>query len=118
MPLEISSFLDKTSTPGVTRQTIGSGKESYPSGLKTTTESNPGVQKNKPDSIEIDNLTGLVFSANRKVDYKINQENNEMVIRIVDSESGEVVRQIPGKDFISLMQRINEFNKKILDKEV
>lgn len=117
MSVEISSFLDKTSVAGATRQAIKSGKENHRGGLKPATESNPSVNKVIPDSLEIDSFSSLVFSANRKVDYKISQVNDEMVIRIVDSESGEVVRQIPGKDFIRLTQRISEFNKKILNKE-
>ena len=45
----------------------------------------------------------------------VNQEKDELVIRIVDKESGEVVRQIPGEDFLRLTSRVAEFNQKILD---
>ena len=47
--------------------------------------------------------------------YQVNQETDELVIRIVDKESGEVVRQIPGEKFLRLTSRIAEFNSKILD---
>ena len=45
--------------------------------------------------------------------YIINQEKDELVIRIVDKESGEVVLQIPGEEFLRLTSRIAEFNNKI-----
>ena len=48
-----------------------------------------------------------------KLSYMVNQEKNELVIRIVDKESGEVVRQIPGEEFLLLTSRIAEFNNKI-----
>ena len=43
----------------------------------------------------------------------VNQEKDELVIRIVDRKSGEVVRQIPGEEFLRLTSRIAEFNNKI-----
>jgi flagellar protein FlaG len=49
------------------------------------------------------------------VGYKIDPETHEVVIRVVDSESGEVIKQIPGEDFVKLAQRIAEFNQKSLD---
>ena len=48
-----------------------------------------------------------------KLSYMVNQEKNELVIRIVDKESGEVVQQIPREEFLRLTSRIAEFNNKI-----
>ena len=45
--------------------------------------------------------------------YMVNQEKDELVIRIVDKESGEVVRQIHGEEFRRLTSRIAEFNNEI-----
>ena len=50
---------------------------------------------------------------NHKVSYMVNQEKDELVIRIVDKESGEVVQQIPREEFLRLTSRIAEFNNKI-----
>ena len=53
-----------------------------------------------------------------KVDYQINQETGEVIIRILDTESDEVVQQIPGEDTLRLFSRITDFNKKIIDESV
>jgi uncharacterized FlaG/YvyC family protein len=53
-----------------------------------------------------------------KVDYQINQKTDEVIIRILDTESDEVVQQIPGKEFLRLFSRITDFNKKIIDESV
>ena len=53
-----------------------------------------------------------------KVDYQINQETDEVIIRILDTESNEVVQQIPGEEFLRLFSRITDFNKKIIDESV
>ena len=56
-----------------------------------------------------------VESQKRKVDYYIEQGSNEVVIKIRDGESGEVIRQIPQEEFLRLTNRISEFNKNIID---
>ena len=53
-----------------------------------------------------------------KVDYQINQETDEVLIRILDTESNEVVQQIPGEEFLRLFSRITDFNKKVIDESV
>ena len=53
-----------------------------------------------------------------KIDYQVNTETNELVIRVLDIESGQVIRQIPGEEFLRLTSRIRDFNQKILNESV
>ena len=50
-----------------------------------------------------------------KVDYQVNLKTNELEIRVVDSESGEVIRQTSGEEFLKLTSRITDFNQQILN---
>ena len=59
--------------------------------------------------------SGLTRSLNRKIDYHIKLESNEIIIQVRDGETGEVIRQIPQEDFVRLVDRISEFNKNILN---
>ena len=61
---------------------------------------------------EIEN--SQIHSINREVDYHIEQGSNELVIKILDKETGEIIRQIPEEEFLSLANRISDFNKSIL----
>jgi flagellar protein FlaG len=58
-----------------------------------------------------------VHSLNRKVDDHI-EENNEVVVKIRDGETGEIIRQIPEEELLRLTNRISDFNKSILDQTV
>ncbi len=117
MSLDISSFTGRLNSPVVhTGQSQRPSKEYYRSGFNSV--KNLEANADKPDSIETKVLDKISFSADHKVDFKINQETHEVVIRVVDRESGEVVRQIPGEDFLKLTQRIAEFNQKYLDETV
>ena len=58
-----------------------------------------------------------IHSLNRKVDYYI-EEDNEVVVKIRDGETGEIIRQIPEEELLRLTNRISDFNKSILDQTV
>ena len=62
--------------------------------------------------------SNLVHSLNRKVDYHIEEDSNEVVVKIRDGETGEIIRQIPEEEFLRLTNRISDFNKSILDQTV
>ncbi len=116
MSLDISSFGGRLNSPArVAGQAQRPGKENTQSGLKANPVKNLDAKEGKPDSIETGVLDRVGFSANYKVGYKIDPETQEVVIRVEDSESGELIKQIHGEDFVKLAQRIAEFNQKSLD---
>ena len=81
----------------------------------TKNESTPdeaqGSATGKMQSSRIDPL-------NRKIDYHIEQDSNELVIKIRDKKTGEIIKQIPEEEFLRLTNRISDFNKSILDQTV
>ena len=83
------------------------GPESIPKN-----ESNP-TESQESASWDLEN--NLAQSLNRKVDYYIQQESNEVVVKIRDGETGEIIRQIPEEEFLRLTNRISDFNENILD---
>ena len=59
-----------------------------------------------------------IDSINRKVDYHIEQDSNELVIKIRDKKTGKIIKQIPEEEFLRLTNRISDFNMSILDQTV
>ena len=87
-------------------------------------ESNRSTSKNEstPDEAQ-GSATGKMQSSridliNRKVDYHIEQDSNELVIKILDKKTGEIIKQNPEEEFLRLTNRISDFNKSILDQTV
>ena len=96
-----------------------------PKGIKIGfVESNRSITKNEstPDEAQGSaagkKQSSRVHSLNRKVDYHIEQDSNELVIKIRDKETGEIIKQIPEEEFLRLTNRISDFNKSILDQTV
>ena len=54
----------------------------------------------------------------REVEYEIEQGSNELVIKIRDKETGEVIRRIPEEELLRLTNKISDLNNGILDKTV
>jgi uncharacterized FlaG/YvyC family protein len=116
MSLDISSFENRLNNLAYAGKNQRSVKENTQTGPKASTLENFDTDEEKPVSKETGVQDQLVFfSANHKVNLRINPETQDIIINIVDSESGEVVRQIPGEGFLELKHRITEFNQKILD---
>ena len=83
-----------------------------------------GITKNEstPDEVQGSAAgkmeSSRVDSLNRTIDYHIEQDSNELVIKIRDKETGEIIKQIPEEEFLRLTNRISDFNKSILDQTV
>ena len=118
MSLYTSNFAGKLNYPMHVTLNQKSVHENYRSGLKTAPAKAVDTNIEKLGSIEIEASNQIGFLSNIKVDYKVDLETHEVAIRVVDSESGEVIRQVSGEDSLKLIQRIAEFNDKHLDQIV
>ena len=118
MSLYIPNFSGKLNYPMHLELNQKSVHENYRSELKTNPAKAVDTNIEKLGSIKIEASNKISFSANIKVDYKIDLETHEVAIRVVDSESGEVTRKISGEDFLKLIQRIADFDDRHLDQIV
>ena len=99
---------------------VQSGLTSRPESDTYRGEKSSDLPENReiPVSRSSETQVDLNSLGKHKVDYQINQETDEVIIRILDTESNEVVQQIPGEEFLRLFSRITDFNKKIIDESV
>ena len=111
MEIDISSFIGRLKSPGSPGQSSRSeGRINRGKATESPPESRENlVSKGTEAQVDIKTL------GNNKIDYLVDHETNDVVIRIVDKESGEVIRQIPGEDFLRFTNRISNFNQKYLD---
>ena len=115
MDIDISSFIGKLKNPALM------GRTSKPEGRinrNNAFESLPPESREIPVSKSSESQVDINTLDNNKVDYKVDHETNEVVIRIVDNESGEVIRQIPGEEFLRFANRISNFDQKYLDETI
>jgi flagellar protein FlaG len=69
-------------------------------------EGAPVARKDLAELVE--ELSGLVQSIRRELQFSVDQESGRTVIKVVDSESGELIRQIPPEEVLTLVGRFKE----------
>ena len=114
MEIDVSSLTVRLKSPVQSGLTSNPERETY----RGERSSDLPETRETPVSQRSETQVDLSSLDKHKVDYQINQETDEVIIRILDTESDEVVQQIPGKEFLRLFNRIADFNKKILDESV
>lgn len=72
-----------------------------------------GAEKTKKPSVDVvkkaaEDGNSLLQAVNRNLQFKIDDSTKEVVVKIVDSESGEVVRQIPSDEMLAFIKRMQE----------
>lgn len=53
-------------------------------------------------------ISEYVQSINRDLQFSVDEETERTVIKVIDSESGELIRQIPDEVFLELARKLND----------
>lgn len=70
------------------------------------------------DSMELLNrIKELTDDGAYSVRFEKSQDLNEVVVKLVDSKSGDVIRQIPPEELLGLTKRLNELRAVIVNKQ-
>jgi flagellar protein FlaG len=56
----------------------------------------------------VEELSDLVQSVRRELEFSVDDESGRTVIRVIDSATGELVRQIPPEEVLTLVGRFRE----------
>lgn len=78
---------------------------------KMREEENPGLVANltKENVKDIaDTLNSAAKSLNTKVSFSVHEKTNRIIMKITDVQTGDVVREIPPKEMIRLLEHMHE----------
>lgn len=56
----------------------------------------------------VDELSRMARSFNRRLEFSINDETNQVIVKVIDQDSGDVVKQIPPEEVVRVHARIRE----------
>lgn len=70
------------------------------------------TEHRKPDTetVEqaVERVNEFVQTVQRNLEFSVDKELNQTVVKVVDRESGEVVRQIPDEVFLELARKLDD----------
>lgn len=105
-----------TATAAVTltvqRQDAAASGQALPPGAAQAEESNSGVQQAEL-SQAVSDINTYVQTVNRELHFSVDEALplGRAVIKVIDAESEEVIREIPSKEVLAIAHRLSELNK-------
>jgi len=107
---------DDKSLPKAKRETFSAQSADLPP--IDTTQTSLLVQDNNKDKEEpstaeqikkaVDEGNTLLQAVRRNLQFQVDESTKELVIKVVDSESGDIVRQIPSEEMLAFIKRLQE----------
>ena len=61
----------------------------------------------------VEEINSFVQSQNRQLSFSVDENSQRSVVRVTDSESGDVIRQIPSEEVLRLSERIRDLQSDV-----
>jgi flagellar protein FlaG len=74
----------------------------------TLRQAEKAEETSEPLNEVVSELNNLVRDLHRELRFSVDDESGETMIKVVDSKTDEVVRQIPSEEMVRLHQRLEE----------
>jgi len=74
-----------------------------------TQENPPAAQPVSPNQLKaaVDSVREYIQPFNNNLEFSINDETHQLVVKVVDSETKEVIRQIPSEEMLAMAKALD-----------
>jgi flagellar protein FlaG len=77
----------------------------------------PPVEIHKIESVTRQ-IDSFLRSMNKSLQFRVDESTGQMIVSICDSETGEVIRQVPGEEALRIAQNLENRLSGMLDEKV
>ena len=81
----------------------------------------PAVAAQSPSSAQlqsaVDSINKALQQSNKNLEFSFDSESKSPVVKLVDSETGDVIRQYPTEEALSIARSIDDFQQGLLIKQ-
>ncbi|SJZ43409.1 flagellar protein FlaG [Selenihalanaerobacter shriftii] len=123
--MKISEVNGSQSADTVSSQTSQAQDAKKTSKTNQTTGNNPNTEKlekkdpNKKDIKEgVDKLNEAVQTFHEELEFKLHKKSKRMMVKIVNTQNHEVIKEIPPKETLDMLGKIKEMVGLIIDKKI
>ncbi|ATB66863.1 flagellar protein FlaG [Pseudomonas mosselii] len=102
--------------PSVLPQAVASGKEAVVP-AKVQEAAAPDDKPHTREDLEkaVGEIRDFVQSSQRKLDFSIDDSTGRVVVKVIATESGDVIRQLPSETALKLAQSLSEAGSLLFD---
>jgi len=102
------------SSDGTVPAVAGQGQKPVVSGEVDSTQmsmsgSGQGGGSDSELAAAVDHLNAKIQDLNRNLEFSIDNDNGQVLVRVVDAHTHELVRQIPSEEVMALAQKIDQY---------
>ena len=81
---------------------------------KENPEAAPEAKKIQPEEV-LDKIKALTEDGAYAVHFELDERTSELVVRLVDADSGEVIRQVPSEEILGVRQHLQELRGNLVN---
>lgn len=87
-------------------------------GLEAVAAAGARGQRADPAALQraLQKLNALTFEAPVRLSFRLHKASGRMMVRVINEETGEVIKEIPPKEILDTIARIMEFVGLLLDR--
>lgn len=103
--------------PAVAPQVVSAPAASSQSGTSTSKDSDP---EKKTEELEaaVQQMEKFFQSVHRNLEFSIDDKSGKVVVKVIATETGEVVRQLPSAEALKLADSLKNANSLLFDAKV
>ncbi|MDH3219684.1 MAG: flagellar protein FlaG [Gammaproteobacteria bacterium] len=93
--------------PDVARAPVDSGDVSPSRGRELPAQ----VSDSAEITEAVTEINEIIRSVQRDLSFNVDEDSGKTIIRVIDSESGELIRQIPSEDILAIAIQLRDFQQ-------
>ncbi len=92
---------------------VGAGRGvELPQGTAQPVASRPVPAEQLKQAVET--INKALKLSNRNLEFSVDEESHRVIVKLTDTETGEVIRQIPSEETLAISRSIGEFQQGLL----
>jgi len=109
-PASLNSSVRKPGNTAPATQTVNSANLDAPGAERVPASEGTVASANRMEmSSAVSSLNESVQNIQRGIEFSVDEESGRSVVKVLDRETGEVIRQLPAEDALAVSRHIKEF---------
>lgn len=113
--------LTSSAMPSATRREVPVPGSAF-AGESSQTVGNEKSGENRGSPVEsatsaVEKFKTLVQDLQRNLDFSVDDSSGQVVVKVIDGESGKLIRQIPSEDLLRLSERLEDMRSLLFKAE-
>jgi flagellar protein FlaG len=102
-----------------TRSNVDVIPPSVPVNETPATEKQDTLQQPSPAELKqaVENINKSLKQSNKNLEFSVDTDTKKVLVKLVDTETGDVIREIPGEEALAIARSIDQYQQGLLLKQ-